>query len=178
MQIKIYLVLSLLSLSPTLALAVPTDAQTIQSEEALNDLANSNASSAIRIISLVDNVTVTKFSILSPHSMNVDLKYSGSGSAPSVKVESSVISINSKLANQIPEDIGKLIVNPSVQNNSTNTTTLIDKNLDALGAKILSQANGTAIVDKGWKSPKVVGTKLAGEATLTNPVSVRVVVKP
>lgn len=66
------------------------------------------------------------------------MKYSGSGSAPSVKVESSVISINSKPANQRLENIGKLTVNPTVENNSTNITTLIGQKLDAVGAEILS----------------------------------------
>ena len=63
----------LLFLSPLLSLSAHTDAQTPQSSGVQNELVNSNVSSATRIVSLVDNVTVTKFSILSPHRLNVDL---------------------------------------------------------------------------------------------------------
>ncbi len=156
---------------------VSTYAQTLQISGGLNESANSNVTSTTRIVSLVDNITVTKFSILSPNKLSVDLRYSAGGVAPSVKVETGVININSKSVSQLPEEIGKLVASSSVANNSTNTTSsLINEKLNALG-DVLSESNGTAIVDKGWKSPKSVVVNLSGDRTLDNAVSISIQVR-
>ena len=52
-----------------------------------SQLGNSNASSSTDIVSLVENVTVTKFDILSPRQLGVELKYVGTGNAPAVKID-------------------------------------------------------------------------------------------
>ena len=70
---------SLSLLVPFLLLpAIHTEAQTPQISGGLDGLANSNVTSTTRIVSLVDNVTVTKFSIISPDRVSVDLRYSAS----------------------------------------------------------------------------------------------------
>ena len=130
-----------------------------------------NITSTTGIVSFVDNVTVTKFSIISPDQLSVDLRYSAKGDAPSVKVETGVINIKSGSVSQLPEEVGKLLAN-----NSTNMTSLINQKLNALG-DVLSESNGTAIVDKGWKSPKSVAVKLSGEGTLDNAASITVDVR-
>lgn len=184
MSILIIFVVSLLFLSSIIWLAAHAQVQTSPAA-GLSQLGESNASSAIRIVSLVENVTVSKLIILSPHRLSVDLRYSGSGSTPSVKIDSSAININSKLVEQLPEEIGKLTANSTelrtlhqtlVANNSTNKTTLINEKLNALG-DVMSESNGTAIVDKGWKSPKSVVVKLSGDGTLANAISIGILVR-
>ena len=39
----------------------------------------------------MDNVTVTKLELISPSRVSIDLKYSGEGKAPAVKVEAGAI---------------------------------------------------------------------------------------
>jgi hypothetical protein len=174
---RIGFMLSLSLLVPVLSLlATNTYAQTSQTSGGLNNLVNSNVTSTTRIVSFVDNVTVTKFSIISPDKLSVDLRYSAKGDAPSVKVETGVININSGSVSQLPEQVEKLLANSSLANNSTNTTSLINEKLNALG-DVLSESNGTAIVDKGWKSPKNVVVKLSGDGTVDNAVSVNVDVR-
>src|SRR4029078_11594989 len=73
-----------------------------------NQLGNSNASSSTDIVSLVESVTVTKFDILSPRQLGVELKYVGTGNAPAVKIDVSAIKINSKLADDITNEINFL----------------------------------------------------------------------
>jgi len=52
-----------------------------------NQLGYSNASSSTDIVSLVESVTVTKFDILSPRQLGVELKYVGTGNLPAVKID-------------------------------------------------------------------------------------------
>ena len=75
-----------------------------------NQLGNSTASSSTDIVSLVESVTVTKFDILSPRQLGVELKYVGTGNAPAVKIDVSAIIINSKLADDITNEINFLNV--------------------------------------------------------------------
>ena len=107
---RIGFMLALSLLVPVLSLlATNTHAQTLQTSGGLNNLTNSNITSTTRIVSFVDNVTVTKFSIISPDKLSVDLRYSAKGDAPSVKVETGVINIKSKSVSQLPEEVGKLL---------------------------------------------------------------------
>ena len=79
-------------------------AQNPQGLDLLSAPTNSKFNTTTEIVSLVPNVTITKFEILSPESLGLDVKYSGAGKSPAVKVNSSAININStfeQLANQI-----------------------------------------------------------------------------
>lgn len=122
-------------------------------------LSNSSANSTTEIVSSVKNVTVTRYNILSSHSVGIDLTYSGAGKAPAVKVESSAITIKSKLAEDITNQISE--INP----NSTNFSKSIDEKLSELSG-IVSVSNGTKILDPGWKSPTRITVDLKGNATL------------
>jgi hypothetical protein len=127
-------------------------------------LSNSSANSTTEIVSSVENVTVTRYSILSPHSLGIDLTYSGSGKGPAVKVESSAISIKSKLVEDITNQISEINPN-STDSNASNFAKLIDQKLAELSG-IVSVSNGTKTLDSGWKSPTSIMVDLKGNATL------------
>ncbi|MGA9928589.1 MAG: hypothetical protein WBP96_08265, partial [Nitrososphaeraceae archaeon] len=104
-----------------------------------SQLGNSNASSSSDIVSLVENVTVTKFDILSPRQLSVELRHSGTGNAPAVKVDVSAINIDSKLADDITNELNILNASSGVSNSnqslttgSTNATSLMLDRLDQL----------------------------------------------
>ncbi|MEP6577196.1 MAG: hypothetical protein ABJB85_12275 [Nitrososphaerota archaeon] len=137
----------------------------------------SGFNSSTDIVSSVPNVTVTKFEILSPKSIGLDLKYSGTGNSPAVKVDSSVIILNPGLeefANQIGT-LNESSINSSIINASNSTTSLITK-LDQLG-DILFSSNGTESLKAGWKSPNSFTINLKGNATLNNAQFVAVLVR-
>ncbi len=97
-----------------------------------SQLGNSNASSSTDIVSLVENVTVTKFDILSPRQLGVELRYAGTGNSPVVKVDISAINIDSKLADDITNEINNLNAstgdsnsNQSLATDPTNGTSLM-----------------------------------------------------
>ncbi len=124
----------------------------------------------------LDNVTVTKFEVISPSRVSIDLKYSGEGKAPAVKVAAGAINLHSKLV----EELSKLRYSSSGFNqllaaNSTNSSTLINETLDQLG-EILSESNGTKIVAADWKSPRSVSVKIAGNTTISDANTVWVTV--
>jgi hypothetical protein len=138
----------------------------------------SQFNSSTDIESSVSNVTITKFEILSPKSIGLDIKYSGTGSSPAVKVDSSAIIINSDLeqfANQIGT-INDSSSNSSIFNASNSTTTSLITQLDQLG-DILSSSNGTKTLKAGWKSPTSFTIKLKGNTTLNNAQFIGVIVR-
>ena len=53
--------------------------------------------SILRVQSAIDNVTVTKFEVISPTQVSIDLKYSGAGNTPAVTVDVGAINLRSKL---------------------------------------------------------------------------------
>ena len=55
-------------------------------------------SPAILILKAPDNVTVTKFEVISPTRVSVDLTYSGGGGAPAVRVDAGAINLRSDLS--------------------------------------------------------------------------------
>lgn len=137
-----------------------------------SQLGNSNASSSTDIVSLVENVTVTKFDILSPRQLGVELRYAGTGNSPAVKVDISAINIDSKLADDITNEINILNAstgdsnsNQSLAIDSTNGTSLMLDRLDQLTSSF-SESNGTKTVGADWKSPRNVEIKMAGNTTL------------
>ena len=137
-----------------------------------SQLGNSNASSSSDIVSLVENVTVTKFDILSPRQLGVELRHSGTGNAPAVKVDVSAINIDSKLADDITNELNILNAstgdsnsNQSLTTGSTNATSLMLDRLDQLTSSF-SESNGTKTVGADWKSPRNVQIKMAGNTTL------------
>lgn len=135
--------------------------------DVLSQIGNSNASSSTDIVSLVENVTVTKFDILSPSQLGVDLRYAGTGSAPAVKVDAFAINIDSKLVDDITNEIN--VLNASTSDsliiNSTNSTSLMIEKLGQL-TSIVSESNGTETVGADWKSPRNVEIELVGNTTL------------
>jgi len=135
--------------------------------DVLSQLGNSNASSSTDIMSLVENVTVTKFDILSPRQLGVDLRYAGTGSAPAVKVDAFAINIDSKLVDDITNEIDVLnaSTSDSLITNSTNSTSLMIEKLGQL-TSIVSESNGTETVGADWKSPRNVEIELVGNMTL------------
>ena len=127
-------------------------AQDLAISDVRNQLGNSNASSSTDIVSLVESVTVTKFDILSPRQLGVELKYVGTGNAPAVKIDVSAIIINSKLADDITNEINFLNAstidansNQSHASNSTDPSSLMLDELNQL-TSIISESNGTKIV--------------------------------
>ena len=137
-----------------------------------SQLGNSNASSSTDIVSLVENVTVTKFDILSLNQLGVELRYSGTGNAPAVKIDVSAINIDSKLADDITNELNILNASSGVSNSnqslttgSTNATSLMLDRLDQLTSSF-SEGNGTKTVGADWKSPRNVQIKMAGNITL------------
>ncbi len=150
----------------------PSWAQGQPVSDILDQLGNSNASSSTDIVSMVDNVSVTKFDILSLRHLGVDLRYSGTGDAPAVKVDADAIHIDSKLAEDIANEINVLNAsssdfNQALTTNSTNSTSLMDEKLDLL-TSIVSESNGTITTDAGWKSPSSFVIKLTGNTTLND----------
>lgn len=133
------------------------------------DVSNTTPSSKLNttteIVSSVPNVTLTKFEILSPNSVGIDIKYSGTGKSPAIKVESSAININSKLED-IVNQLGSLKDNSSGLNLTDSAASMVEQ-LGQLG-DILSSSNGTKSFDAGWKSPKTVIVKLTGNTTLND----------
>jgi len=135
-----------------------------------SQLGNSNAS--ISTVSLVENVTVTKFDILSPRQLGIELRHSGTGNTPAVKVDVSAINIDSKLADDITDELNILNAsnsdsnsNQSLTSGSTNATSLMLDRLDQLTSSF-SESNGTKTVGADWKSPRTVQVKMAGNTTL------------
>jgi hypothetical protein len=115
-------------------------------------------------VSSVGNVTVNGFEITSPHSMEVDLIYSGAEGAPSIEIDSTAISINYDIVNQIG------MINPNstdfITSNSSNSTTSLEEKIAGLG-EILSVSNGTKSLDSGWKSPTSITIELNESVTLS-----------
>ncbi len=140
-----------------------------------SQLGNSNASSSTDIVSLVENVTVTKFDILCPRQLGVELRYAGTGNTPAVKVDVSAINIDPKLADDITNFFYEINIlnastsdsnsNQSLTTDSTNSTSLMLDKLDQLTSS-LSESNGTKTVGADWKSPRNVEIKMAGNTTL------------
>jgi len=156
-------------------LTIEVGAQSPQVLDILNQSTNSNVSSNIEVQSSVDNVTVTKLELISPSRVSIDLKYSGEGKAPAVKVEAGAINLRSELVQELlnlednSSDFNQLLAN------STNSSTLINETLDRLG-EILSESNGTKIVAADWKSPRSVSVKIAGNTTISDANTVWVTV--
>jgi hypothetical protein len=107
-----------------------------QTQEGL-DMQNST-NSTVQIVSSVGNVTVNGFEITSPRSMDIDLIYSGSEGAPAIEIDSSAISINYDIVNQI----GMINLNSTdfITSNSSNSTTSLEE---------ISMSNGTKSLDSG-----------------------------
>jgi hypothetical protein len=154
--------------------ALHAQGQAPQGSKVLNSPTSSNMNSTTEIVSSIPNVTVTKFEILAPKSMALDLKYSGGGKSPAVMLESSTMTINSKVE-EIASQINSLKDNSTSLNASSSATSLIAE-LDKLG-EILSSSNGTKTLDAGWKSPKSVKVKLTGNTTLNDAQFIGVVVR-
>jgi hypothetical protein len=143
--------------------------QTQEGLDTVNPLVNSTmTNSTIEIVSTIGNVKVNGFDIISPHSTDVDLIYSGSGKAPSLKVDSYAISLNSALAQDIINQIGMINPNSTDFNtsNSSNSTSSLEEKIAGL-SEILSVSNGTKSLDSGWKSPATITIDLNGNATLS-----------
>ena len=87
----------------------------------------------------VDNVTVTKFEVISPTRVSIDLRYSGGGEAPAVRVDAGAINLRSDLVQELLDNSSGL--NQLLTANSTNSSTLINETIDQLGG-ILSVSNG------------------------------------
>ena len=143
-------------------------AQSPQVLDILNQSLNSNVTNNIEVQSSVDNVTVTKFEVISPSRVSIDLKYSGEGKAPAVKVEAGAINLHSKLVEELSNlRYNSNGFNQSLGANSTNSSTLINETLDQLG-EIVSESNGTKIVTADWKSPRSLLIKIAGNTTTSD----------
>ena len=172
-MMKNWFVFSLALFISVTSIVVPHSlAQGTTISDVQSQLRNSNASSSTDIVSLVENVTVTKFDILSPRELGVELRYGGTGNAPTVKIDISAITIDSNLADDITNEINLLNAsisdsnsNHSLTTDSTNATSLMLDKLDQLTAS-LSESNGTKIVAADWKSPRNVEIKMAGNTTL------------
>jgi hypothetical protein len=154
-------------------------AQGPQGLDILSQLGASNSNSTIDIASSVKNVTVTKFSILSPQALQVDLRFNGTGGGPALKVLAKAIHLDSNLAQDVVNEITSLYqatnaTNQTTSENGVNSSLVIDKELDKLSS-ILTQSNGTTNIDAGWKSPNNVDVKLSGNATLYNATMIAVV---
>jgi hypothetical protein len=172
-MMKNWFVFSLALIVSVTSIVVPHSwAQGTAISEVQSQLGNSNASSSTDIVSLVENVTVTKFDILSPRQLGVELRYAGTGNSPAVKVDISAINIDSKLADDITNEINILNAstgdsnsNQSLATDSTNATSLMLDRLDQLTSSF-SESNGTKTVGADWKSPRNVEIKMAGNTTL------------
>ncbi len=172
-MMKNWFVFSLALFISVTSIVVPhSSAQGTTISDVQSQLGNSNASSSTDIVSLVENVTVTKFDILSPRELGVELRYGGTGNAPAVKIDISAMTIDSNLADDITNEINLLNAstsdsnsNQSLTTDSTNVTSLMLDKLDQLTASI-SESNGTKIVGADWKSPRNVEIKMAGNTTL------------
>jgi len=170
---KNWVVFSLALFVSVTSIVVPHSlAQGTAISDVQSQLGNSNASSSTDIVSLIENVTVTKFDILSPRQLGVELRYAGTGNTPAVKVDVSAINIDSKLADDITNEINILNAstidsnsNQSLTTDSTNSTSLMLDKLDQLTSS-LSESNGTKTVGADWKSPRNVEIKMAGNTTL------------
>jgi hypothetical protein len=166
-----WLIFSLtLVVSLTLLVAPHSWAQGPPLSDVLGQSGNSNTSSSTDIVSSVENVTVTKFDILSPRQLGIELRYAGSGNAPAVKVDAFAINIDSKLVDDITNEINVLGAsisdsNKSLTTNSKNSTSLMMEKLGKL-TSIVSEGNGTKTVSADWKSPRNVKIKLVGNTTL------------
>jgi hypothetical protein len=157
-------------------LTIEVGAQSPQVLDILNQSINSNVSSNIEVQSSVDNVTVTKLEVISPSRVSIDLKYSGEGKAPAVKVEAGAINLRSELVQELLNlEDNSSDFNQLLAANSTNSSTLINETLDRLG-EILSESNGTKIVAADWKSPRSVSVKIAGNTTISDANTVWVTV--
>ena len=157
-------------------LATQVGAQSPQVLDILNHSKNSNVSSDIEVQSAVDNVTVTKFEVISPSQVSIDLKYSGAGKAPAVTVDVGAINLRSKLVQDLLNVVSNSSdLDQSLSTNSTNSSTLINETIDQLSG-IFSESNGTMMVAADWKSPKSVVVKMAGNTTLSDANTMWVVV--
>jgi hypothetical protein len=65
--------------------------------------------------------------------------------------------------------------NQFVAGNSVNSMSIMNEELNQL-TSILSQSNGTAMVDAGWQSPFNLAIKLVGNTTLNDANIIRVIV--
>ena len=172
-MMKNWFVFSLALFVSVTSIVVPhSSAQGTAISDVQSQLGNSNASSSTDIVSLVENVTVTKFDILSARQLGVELRYGGTGNTPAVKVDVTAINIDSKLADDITNEINILNgstsdsnSNQSLTTESTNATSLMLDKLDQLTSS-LSESNGTKIVGADWKSPRNVEIKMIGNTTL------------
>lgn len=149
-------------------------AQSPQVLDILNQSINSNVTSDIEIQSSVDNVTVTKFEVISPTRVSIDLRYSGGGEAPAVRVDAGAINLRSDLVQELLDNSSGL--NQLLTANSTNSSTLINETIDQLGG-ILSVSNGTNTIAADWKSPSSVSLKMAGNTTISDANTIWVTVQ-
>ena len=94
---KWVLLLSGLFLLFAVELLATVGAQSPQVLDILNHSKNSNVSSDIEVQSAVDNVTVTKFEVISPTQLSINLKYYGAAKAPGVTVDVGAINVRSNL---------------------------------------------------------------------------------
>lgn len=140
-------------------------AQSPQVLDILNQSINSNVSSDIEVQSSVDNVTVTKFEVISPTRVSIDLKYTGEGEAPAVRVDAGAINLRSELVQELLDNSSGLSQLLAI--NSTDSSTLINGTLDQLSG-ILTESNGTRTIAADWKSPRSVSVKVAGNTTISD----------
>ena len=140
-------------------------AQSPQVLDILNQSINSNVSSDIEVQSSVDNVTVTKFEVISPTRVSIDLKYTGEGEAPAVRVDAGAINLRSELVQELLDNSSGL--SQLLATNSTDSSTLINGTLDQLSG-ILTESNGTRTIAADWKSPRSVSVKVAGNTTISD----------
>jgi hypothetical protein len=143
-----------------------------------NGFGSSNINSVIDIVSLVDNVTVTKIELFAANRLGMELKYSGDDTSPSVNVNVSAININLRLIGAI-SDISK----ESVRNledrklypNMTNATAIFNQELDELIERLslieqvdksYSLTRGSVSIEKGWKTPNKISVDLSGNMSL------------
>lgn len=173
---------STLSVLTIVFLAGHVLAQNPQNSQILNELASSNVSSAIEIISEVDNVTISKFSIIAPDTIDIDLRHDGTGDPPSVKVHAEALNIDFKLIQEAMNALNAMNLtsnsngtNQSLAGNSVNSMSIMNEELNQL-TSILSQSNGTAMVDAGWQSPFNLEIKLVGNTTLNDANTIGVIV--
>lgn len=149
-------------------------AQNQESSDMLNQTGSFNASSAIDIVSEVENVTVTKFNILAPDTIGISLRHAATGDAPAVKVLADAINTNYDL---IEETINAIsAINASTIDTNLSNTTPINDQLNQL-TSVLATSNGTVTVGAGWKSPTDAVIKLEGNATLDEANIIGIVVR-
>jgi hypothetical protein len=143
-----------------------------------NRVGGSNISSVIDIVSLVENVTVTKIDILAAKQLGIELKYSGDNPSPSIKANVSAINLDLRLIKRI-SDISKEPVQDledrELHSNMTNAAALYNQELDDLierlslieqVGKTSSLSKGSVSINNGWKTPNKIFIDLSGNSSL------------